>query len=118
MGEDTKLIEYDARPERAVLVAVLAQGADEDRELAEMRELLRTAQVDIVATCVQHRAAIHPRTYVGSGKLKELKELAEAAVVVGPGAAYGPSSDGYVRLSLTVPEERLREAVDRIAGVL
>ena len=79
------MIEYDARPERAVLVAVLAQGADEDRELAEMRELLRTAQVDIVATCVQHRADVHPRTYVGSGKLKELKELAkehEAEVVV------------------------------------
>ena len=79
------MIEYDARPERAVLVAVLAQGADEERELAEMRELLRTAQVDIVATCVQHRAAIHPRTYVGSGKLKELKELAkelEAEVIV------------------------------------
>ena len=64
------MIEYDARPERAVLVAVLAQGADEERELAEMRELLRTAQVDIVATCVQHRATIHPRTYVGSGKLE------------------------------------------------
>ena len=79
------MIEYDARPERAVLVAVLAQGADEERELAEMRELLRTAQVDIVATLVQHRATIHPRTYVGSGKLEELKELAkelEAEVVV------------------------------------
>jgi LL-diaminopimelate aminotransferase len=44
--------------------------------------------------------------------------LQEAAVVVGPGAAYGPSSDGYIRLSLTVPEERLREALDRIARVL
>jgi GTP-binding protein HflX len=85
VGDDSKMIEYDARAERAVLVAVLAQGADEQRELAEMRELLRTAQVDIVATCVQHRATIHPRTYVGSGKLKELKELAkehEAEVVV------------------------------------
>ena len=39
-------------------------------------------------------------------------------MVVGPGAAYGPSSDGYVRLSLTVPEERLAEAVERIARVL
>jgi LL-diaminopimelate aminotransferase len=44
--------------------------------------------------------------------------LAEAAVVVGPGAAYGPSSDGYVRLSLTVPGERLGEAIERIARVL
>ena len=44
--------------------------------------------------------------------------LEEAAVVVGPGAAYGPTSDGYVRLSLTVPDERLAEAVERIARVL
>ena len=44
--------------------------------------------------------------------------LEHAAVVVGPGAAYGPSSDGYVRLSLTVPEERLREALERIARAL
>ncbi len=46
------------------------------------------------------------------------RRLAEAAVVVGPGAAYGPSSDGYVRLSLTVPEARLSEAVERIARVV
>jgi LL-diaminopimelate aminotransferase len=44
--------------------------------------------------------------------------LEEAAVVVGPGAAYGPTSDGYVRLSLTAPEERLAEALERIARVL
>jgi aspartate/methionine/tyrosine aminotransferase len=44
--------------------------------------------------------------------------LEEAAVVVGPGAAYGPASDGYVRLSLTVPDARLSEAVERIARVL
>jgi LL-diaminopimelate aminotransferase len=44
--------------------------------------------------------------------------LEQAAVVVGPGTAYGPASDGYVRMSLTVPEERLGEAVDRIARVL
>ena len=44
--------------------------------------------------------------------------LEGAAVVVGPGAAYGPSSDGYVRMSLTAPEERLAEALDRIARAL
>jgi LL-diaminopimelate aminotransferase len=44
--------------------------------------------------------------------------LERAAVVVGPGAAYGPASDGYVRLSLTAPEERLAEAVERIARAL
>ena len=44
--------------------------------------------------------------------------LERAAVVVGPGAAYGPTSDGYVRLSLTAPEERLAEAVERIGRAL
>jgi len=38
--------------------------------------------------------------------------------VVGPGDAEGPASDGYVRLSLTAPEERLAEAVERIARAL
>ncbi len=55
----------------------------------------------------------------GGGSIAFAERLLEhAAVVVGPGAAYGPSSDGYVRLSLTVPEERLREALERIARVV
>ena len=37
--------------------------------------------------------------------------------MVGPGAAYGPASDGYVRLWLAVADERLGEAVERIARV-
>ena len=31
-----------------------------------------------------------------------------------PGAAYGPSGEGFFRISLTTPEDRLREAVDRL----
>ncbi len=55
----------------------------------------------------------------GGGSVAFAQRLLEqAAVVVGPGAAYGPTSDGYVRLSLTAPEERLAEAVDRIATAL
>jgi LL-diaminopimelate aminotransferase len=40
--------------------------------------------------------------------------LDEANVVVSPGPSYGPSGEGFVRLSLTVPDERLEEAVRRI----
>ena len=40
--------------------------------------------------------------------------LDQAAVVVSPGSAYGPNGEGYVRLSLTVSDERLQEAVGRI----
>ena len=40
--------------------------------------------------------------------------LEEAAVVVSPGSMYGPSGEGFFRISLTVPDERLEEAVRRI----
>ena len=40
--------------------------------------------------------------------------LQQADVVVSPGSAYGPNGEGYVRLSLTVADDRLREAVARI----
>lgn len=44
--------------------------------------------------------------------------LAEAGVVVSPGPSFGPSGEGYVRISLTVADERLEEAASRIATSL
>jgi LL-diaminopimelate aminotransferase len=44
--------------------------------------------------------------------------LEQAAVIVSPGPAFGPSGEGYVRISLTVPDERLEEAAGRIASSL
>ncbi len=63
-----------AEPERGFAVAVLPQGADADEELGELRELARTAGVEPVGNLVQHRAHPDPRTYVGKGKLEELKQ--------------------------------------------
>jgi LL-diaminopimelate aminotransferase len=40
--------------------------------------------------------------------------LAEAGVAVSPGSAYGPNGEGFFRISLTVPDERLSEAVERL----
>ncbi len=40
--------------------------------------------------------------------------LEQAAVVISPGGAYGASGEGYFRISLTTPDERLLEAVERI----
>ena len=54
------------------MLAVPPKGADD--ELAELRELARTAGVEPVADLVQHRDRPDPRTYVGKGKLQELKE--------------------------------------------
>jgi GTPase len=63
-----------AAPERGFIVAVLPSGADVNDELAEVRELARTAGVDPVGELVQHRTAPDGRTYVGKGKLEELKQ--------------------------------------------
>jgi GTP-binding protein HflX len=66
-------------PERGFVLAVLAQGVDPDDELAELEELARTAGVEPAARLVQHRPQPDPRTYVGKGKLAELKDAYRAA---------------------------------------
>jgi LL-diaminopimelate aminotransferase len=40
--------------------------------------------------------------------------LEEAAVVLSPGGAYGRSGEGFFRISLTTPDDRLTEAVERL----
>jgi GTP-binding protein HflX len=68
------MIPRTPEPERGFVLAVLAQGTDPDEELAEIKELARTAGVEPVGFVVQHRARPAQRTYVGKGKLEELKE--------------------------------------------
>lgn len=67
----------DGRPpgrarQRAYLIAALPDHEPDD--LTELRELLRTAGVAEVGEMVQHREHPHPNTYLGAGKLKELKD--------------------------------------------
>ncbi|MHB8469308.1 MAG: GTPase HflX [Gaiellaceae bacterium] len=66
-------------PERGLVLAVLGQGVDPEAELSELEELARTAGVEPVARLVQHRPQPDPRTYVGKGKLEELKQDYEQA---------------------------------------
>jgi GTPase len=61
--------------QRAFCIAALEEGDD----LSELRELLRTAGVAVVGQTVQHREQPHPNTYLGPGKLLEVKEAATAA---------------------------------------
>jgi GTP-binding protein HflX len=82
------MIPRTPEPERGFVLAVLAQGVDAEAELAEVKELARTAGVELVGTVVQHRAQPAQRTYVGKGKVEELKELfkradAESVIVDG-----------------------------------
>src|SRR5665811_1448738 len=82
------MIPRTPEPERGFVLAVLAQGVDPEEELAEVRELARTAGVEPVGSVVQHRAQPANRTYVGKGQIEELKELfkradAESVIVDG-----------------------------------
>ncbi|HWT94135.1 MAG TPA: GTPase HflX [Solirubrobacteraceae bacterium] len=61
--------------QRAYIVGALEKGDD----LSELRELLKTAGVAVVGQAVQHREKPHPNTYLGPGKLEEVKAAAEAA---------------------------------------
>ena len=62
-----------AEPERGFVVGVFPKGVDGESELAELRELARTAGVDPVDQLVQHRPRPDPRTFVGKGQLRELQ---------------------------------------------
>ena len=68
------MIPRNPEPERGFVLAVLGQGVDPDEELAEVRELARTAGVEPVGAVVQHRGRPAQRTYVGKGKLEEVKQ--------------------------------------------
>ena len=75
----------DDIPERAIIIASVSAPNPEDENLEEMRELLRTARVNTVGLMVQRRHRPDPATYLGSGKLEELKVYAkehDAEVIV------------------------------------
>ena len=88
-----------AEPERGFIVAVLPQGADGEVELAEFGELTRTAGVEPVGELIQRRGAPDRRTYVGKGKLEELKTA----------YAAGPAEVLLVDDELTPTQQRVLE---------
>jgi GTP-binding protein HflX len=61
--------------QRAFTIGALDSGDD----LSELHELLRTAGVAVVGQAVQHRDRPHPNTYLGPGKIAEVKAAAKAA---------------------------------------
>jgi GTPase len=66
-------------PGRARQRAFCIAAAPEPEDLAELRELLRTAGVATVGEVVQIRDKPHPNLYLGPGKVEELKPLLKAA---------------------------------------
>ena len=70
------MIETKEQREKVLLVAVdLEDGIDVASSLDELAELADTAGADTVGRLIQNREAIHAATYIGKGKIQELKEL-------------------------------------------
>ena len=77
---------FDLREEqeRVILVGVQENGgANAEESLDELAELASTAGAKVEGRLVQVREAIHPGTYIGKGKLEELKILVRACDATG-----------------------------------
>lgn len=70
------MIELNDIEERVILVGVQqADGDDTEESVKELGELAKTAGAQVVGTVIQNREKIHPGTYIGKGKLDEVRML-------------------------------------------
>ena len=81
------------------------------------RDLLAEALVSVGMEVPKPKATIYmwipvPSAYTSASFSEHVLE--QAGVVVTPGLGYGPAGEGFVRLSLTTPDHRIAEAVERI----
>lgn len=79
-----KMYDMAEKPERVILVAV--SDGDEDKvneSLDELAELVATAGAETVGRMTQNREKIHPGTYIGKGKIEELKLYIESMEATG-----------------------------------
>ena len=114
--------------EAVQLAGVAALSPDTDAEVASMNELYRIRR-DLVCEALA-KAGVHvtppkgtiyvwapvPAGFESSVAYCE-HVLERTAVVISPGSAYGPSGEGWFRISLTTPDDRLAEAVERLAAM-
>lgn len=72
-----QMYEIKEQEERFVLVGVAASDSDDTAEsLDELEELAATAGAVTVGKIIQNRESVHPGTYIGKGKIEEVKALA------------------------------------------
>lgn len=113
--------------EAVQLAGVAALSPDADAEVASMNELYRRRRnlvCEALAKIGVHVAPPRGTIYVwapipaGFDSSVAYCEhvLEQAAVVISPGSAYGSSGEGWFRISLTTPDDRLAEAVERLAA--
>jgi len=102
-------------------IAALTESRDFPREMSEVyrrrRDLVAEGLAAIGLEVTAPKATPYFWVRVPDGHTSEsFTELVleQAGVLVSPGPAYGPSGEGFFRISLTVPDDRLAEAVRRI----
>ncbi|MEA2376953.1 MAG: LL-diaminopimelate aminotransferase [Thermoleophilaceae bacterium] len=111
--------------EAVQLAAAAALDAGPPEEMREIyqrrRDLVCDALREIGVDVTPPKGTIYVWAPVPSGHTSasycELV-LEESGVVVSPGGAYGPNGEGFFRISLTVPDARLAEAVERLRDSL
>src|ERR687889_1866942 len=112
-------------PVQLAAAATLEQGDDFAREMSTVyqrrRDLVCDALRAIGVDVTPPKGTIYiwapvPSGYDSSGYAEHVLE--ESGVVVSPGGAYGPNGEGFFRISLTVPDARLAEAVERLRDSL
>ena len=70
------MIQKEEEKEKVLLVGVSEQdGDDAEDSMEELAELAKTAGAEVVGTLIQKRERMHPGTYVGKGKVEEIREL-------------------------------------------
>ena len=71
-----ELIEIGEQQERVILFAASTNASDDTEEsVEELRELVKTAGAETVGVVIQNRENVQPGTYLGKGKIQELKEM-------------------------------------------
>ena len=109
----------------AVQIAGAAALAGPPEPLAEMNATYPRRRDLVVARPARDRRRRHRRRRARSTSGRRSPRatprppsprpvLEEAAVVVSPGSMYGPSGEGFFRISLTTPDDRIEEAVERM----
>jgi LL-diaminopimelate aminotransferase len=109
----------------AAAAALSTAGDEEARAMSAIyerrRDLVCDALAEIGVEVTPPRGTIYVWAPVPEGHTSESfceLVLEGSAVVVSPGGAYGPNGEGFFRISLTVDDDRLREAVERLRSSL
>lgn len=69
--------EIEELEERVILIGVSTRDEDDtEQSLQELKELADTAGAITVGTVIQNREQVHPGTYIGKGKIEEVRQLA------------------------------------------